>query len=527
MLPAKDNIMTTNSSIKKAIRLRMAETGEPYMVARRALSNSGNSFSRPKKGKVLTVIGCENPTDTAVFSALFAGTVSRLGLESDEKYSVLIVDLDIQNSFISTVLDLEEETLSRIGEVVTDLSLGVDIFTSVDNLFNKKTLAMFKKKYDFIILNAPSDRFNPVLDSACNNSDQIILLSSPTITGLKSLEKTVTFLSSPAEESGLGIPVRKIGLVANKVMETRKINMDKDSFMKAASGASFLGQIEESEKEITTNLNNKILFNLLENPKFKDGYRKIVTACIPEVFTTNQGEKEMNWNEFLLGYDNNGEEVTWNCSRFGNIFIGGLSGSGKTVLESTVLKQVLALDEWDVAYIDLKKVDSVRYTGSIEGSWISTDLDSALTILKNLAKTVDSRLGQINLENVATFEYLKAKESPTLLVIDELYPLLSNKEDSPIKIEIGRLLEFVIINGVRAGVYVMAATQKPEDENISISMRQNFDTRVALNGMSEIMSDWSLGGFKEASTLPYVPEAQGTGYMRTGNNLTLFKTTVL
>lgn len=536
MLPAKDNIMTTNSSIKKAIRLRMAETGEPYMVARRALSNSGNSFSRPKKGKVISVIGLNSPSDTAVFSILLGAAFEKLTAQSGEPFRVLIIEQDHLNYFVPSISKVPAPYLIDPNKKLPRSSVfNFDVVSAADNNIDRSVLAVLKNKYDIIILNTVMETYVRSRDFASTIADQIILLTPPSIMTYKNMVKqTVLRLTSSYLEYGLSVPVSKIGVVVNRVMS--KNDIFDEELTQASLGAQYLGQTVENNETILAHINNDSIQVILDDPGSQSAYYGIVECCLENINTQslNQGEVKMSSNKFVIGYEDNGTEVIWEPSRNGNLFIGGLSGSGKTSLIDTIMEQAFMAPNCEVAYVDVKKVHSSEYEKNIPKSWIAVEVKDAFLLIKDIVKRVEGRLRALEAEGVGNFQDLKVVEPYVILVIDELYPLLNpeilsdyDMVNSYDKKQLVELLTLIMTTSYRTGVYVVAATQKPEDENIARTIWEHFDTRVALNGMSESMSQKILSGFAEASTLPYVPEEQGLGYRLFANTLTRFRTTIM
>ena len=496
--------MTNNSFTKKAIRARMSETGEPYMVARKAFM-SGSQQTSPVK--FFSVVTADGASDVAAFSTRFSKTIINLSYKTGQPYKVLIVDFDINDSSIAMETGLDEidyktseEALKHIrsnGDTHVDvLTAGSPDFNSYDVVkFYTAILETVKPLYDTIILACPLERNHPLFELATEISDKILLVASTTQTSVSKMSKICSKLFiTPSSEGGLQIEQGKVGIIINK----KTINLvGKEETLSASLGAELLWAIpDQSEQAI------------------RNAYEIIAQRCLTTLSTIKGTPKMISSEDFLLGYTTQNTPVSW-YTKAGHMLIGGNSGSWKTVLQQTILNQALHSQAWNVYLFDPKGMASVDYEDLIPSTQIGKDLEGVLNILNHLKKIAENP---------------EKQNDNILLVIDELFPILStanevNSLQTKQKEEIADLLQFLLQNGRAAGICITAATQKPEMPEITKEMSAYFDVRIALAEMSEEKS-LRLIDTTEARKLPTVRENTGEGYYKDANNSTLIRFTV-
>ena len=181
-------------------------------------------------------------------------------------------------------------------------------------------------------------------------------------------------------------------------------------------------------------------------------------------------------------------------NNFGNIFITGGPGGGKSVLINSIMRHILEwLDYFEVFCIDLKggvelshleRYPNVRTTAD--------DLDSALELLRKLRGEVDRRqklLREYEVKKIA--ELNEAREAAgegalkrLIILVDELAELTDipeqggDKQENKQRAETKQLLDSIVRLGRAGGVHLVAALQRPDAKYLGGAMRSNIQARV-------------------------------------------------
>lgn len=197
--------MTSNRRTKKLIRNHMESTGLCYLEARRALESIfGPLPGRQRFGQLIAVT---SPRGGMGKSTVATGLATYLGVSSSESpdpqgsLKVLLLDFDVRDGQIGfftghsepTILQLLSGDLSESeiqGSVIHDDRLSIDLLLApgrprrADQLsldFYRDLLSALRLIYDYIIIDCPSDRFNPFLEEVVYPASDLILLVTDTL----------------------------------------------------------------------------------------------------------------------------------------------------------------------------------------------------------------------------------------------------------------------------------------------------------------------------------------------------------
>lgn len=195
---------------------------------------------------------------------------------------------------------------------------------------------------------------------------------------------------------------------------------------------------------------------------------------------------------FFLGEDASGLFVTALISDLSPIFIGGSTGSGKSLFIHSLICKLLLLsspEEVKLLLIDNKKIEFSSYQGVPH--LIAPVLDTtekAMTGLKFVAKIVDERINHLSKNRFKSIdEYNEAISSKTIkneslkrlpyvvVIIDDITDLLVKYSES---------FEELYLNAISragiAGVYFVLSAQLPSAAVIPKSIVKSADTRIAF-----------------------------------------------
>ena len=188
----------------------------------------------------------------------------------------------------------------------------------------------------------------------------------------------------------------------------------------------------------------------------------------------------------VLGITVAGTEVTVDLSNTPHVLIGGSSGSGKSVLMSLMLYQVLK-KHMNLRLIDFKGgLDYNRppWRGKCE---IVTTIDRAISVLDELVEELERRkelLFDAACQNVAVYNLRTGASLPRIILgCDEVAELtdksgLTNKEEKAKIDHIIGQLSTIARQGRALGIHLILATQRPDANVLPGQIKNNIDYRA-------------------------------------------------
>lgn len=164
-----------------------------------------------------------------------------------------------------------------------------------------------------------------------------------------------------------------------------------------------------------------------------------------------------------------------------HVFVGGTTGSGKSVCVHAMIQSVVAHcpnTRAQIALFDPKQVEFAKYRGHshLWENQIFTDNEAIATGITQLVKEMDTRYQQMAQLNVANIKELPEHERPPyiIVVVDELANLIVKN----------KTVEQDIVNLAQkaraAGIHMILATQSPDSATFTVQLRANIDARIAL-----------------------------------------------
>ena len=188
----------------------------------------------------------------------------------------------------------------------------------------------------------------------------------------------------------------------------------------------------------------------------------------------------------------------------GHTLIGGITGSGKSVLLNRLLGDCIAQTPGDyrLILIDPKKVELHRYAKLPHTAIYADSSTGYVAALDYALSVIDRRYKQMRRTGATHYA-----GTALLVVIDELADLMTTDRKQCLP-KLQRIAQI----GRAASVRLIACTQSPSRRTIPAELTINFQNRVALHCSSPIESRQILGS-DEAETLP----AFGEAYWRTAS----------
>lgn len=181
-----------------------------------------------------------------------------------------------------------------------------------------------------------------------------------------------------------------------------------------------------------------------------------------------------------VGTDTLGSPFVFDLADAPHLFIGGTTGSGKSMCLHAILLSLLSIENPpELLLIDPKAVEFSAYAQNhhVRGGKPIVAADDALKALQDLVAEMGDRqekLQALDARNLAEANARGANLSRLVVVIDELGDLfMTNRE---IETPLIRLAQ----KARSAGIHLVLATQRPEAATFPGLLRSNIPSRIAL-----------------------------------------------
>ncbi|MFA5969163.1 MAG: FtsK/SpoIIIE domain-containing protein [Sphingomonas sp.] len=181
-----------------------------------------------------------------------------------------------------------------------------------------------------------------------------------------------------------------------------------------------------------------------------------------------------------LGTDILGDPLLVDLAEAPHLFIGGTTGSGKSMcLHALLLSMLEGPTPPELVLIDPKAVEFTPYAGHKDVRYGEPIIspDSALTVLEDLADEMavrQERMRSLDARNIDEANERNAEMRRVVVVIDELGDLFLSRRE--IETPLIRLAQ----KARSAGIHLVLATQRPEAATFPGLLRSNIPSRVAL-----------------------------------------------
>jgi len=225
-------------------------------------------------------------------------------------------------------------------------------------------------------------------------------------------------------------------------------------------------------------------------------------VCLRTVLESKAYREKKGALVFVVGQQISGEMVIADLAKLPHLLVAGTTGSGKSVfLHSLIASLIYRYGPEYLRFImvDPKLVEFGHYNGipHMLTTETITDATDALAAMDYLIAEMESRyqlFRQVGATNIIDYN---AKINPKyvqklpylVLVVDELADLMSVSKKS-FEAKLQRLAQ----KARAAGIHLVLATQRPDTQVISGTIKTNFACRVALKVASAVDSGTILGG---------------------------------
>ena len=222
--------------------------------------------------------------------------------------------------------------------------------------------------------------------------------------------------------------------------------------------------------------------------------------------------RRQNGLKALIGADSENAPLYVDIEKAPHMLIAGQTGSGKSVLENSIIASLLmekAPNELQLVLIDPKQVELSQYKGLPHLlTNIINDAQSAAIALNYCVQIMDERYKALE---KAGLQSGKGVYSSVVIVIDELADLMLSSYKKPIETAITRLAQL----GRAANIHLILATQRPTVNVVTGLIKANVPCRVALN-VASVRDSMVIIDHKGAERL----KGNGDGLLKDSNYIT-------
>jgi len=240
-------------------------------------------------------------------------------------------------------------------------------------------------------------------------------------------------------------------------------------------------------------LANELALSVKANSKF------IVNPILNEGIVrlqTTKGKKDVlhlqdiinkrNNEDFIpisLGEFENGNPVIFDLAKNPHTLIAGSTGSGKSVLLHNFIVNIGSLPNTSLFLFDTKRVEFSRYKKPHFKNIVNVaaNLTDSISILEFLINKMNKRYEEMSKLDVSSVQELPNYFSKCVVVIDELADLILTDSDKKFQ----KLLIELAQKSRAAGIYIIAATQRPSADIVTGLIKANFPARISCKVASK------------------------------------------
>jgi len=266
-------------------------------------SASMELLSRPKSpGQMtITVTSSKGGSGKSTASILLGGSIARASAVAGHPLSVCLIDLDTRDGqvasligkFMPTALNIrvqpvwDEERIRR--NLVRADGLEIDCLLApirprtadtVGPDFFRTIVRSLQRMYDVVIMDTSVQYLEPLIaDVAMREADEILFVTTLASTAVQGMARALREITAPIDESGLGVPREKIGIIVNQ--SVANVGMERDQVLAAGLGVPVVGVVPLATKDVLTATNLNRMHALLDHPLIGPAYNELARACLP------------------------------------------------------------------------------------------------------------------------------------------------------------------------------------------------------------------------------------------------------
>ena len=260
-------------------------------------------LARPKVAghRTITVTSSKGGSGKSTCALLLAGAIASASADAGRPLRVCLVDMDTRDGqvasligrFMPTALNIrvqpvwDEETIRR--HLVPDERLGIDTLLApirprtadtVGAEFYRTILRSLQRMYDVVVLDTSVQYLDPLIADVClPEADEILFVTTLASTAVQGMARALREITAPVDESGMGVPRERIGIVVNQ--SVADVGMERDQVLAAGLGVPVVGVIPLATKDVLTATNLTRMSALLDHPLLGPAYNELARVCLP------------------------------------------------------------------------------------------------------------------------------------------------------------------------------------------------------------------------------------------------------
>lgn len=264
---------------------------------------SSDLLGRPKlPGQVtITVTSSKGGSGKSTAAILLASSIAKAARDAGSPLTVCVVDMDTRDGqvasligkYMPTALNIrvqpvwDEQTIRR--HLVREDSLGIDALLApirprtadtVGPDFYRTIIRSLQRMYDVVVMDTSVQYLDPLIADVClPEADEVLFITTLASTAVQGMARALREITTPTEESGLGIAREKIGIIVNQ--SVAGVGMQREQILAAGLGVPVVGVIPLATKDVLTATNLHRMDTLLDHPLVGPAYNELARACLP------------------------------------------------------------------------------------------------------------------------------------------------------------------------------------------------------------------------------------------------------
>lgn len=257
---------------------------------------------RPEGQLTITVTSSKGGSGKSTASIMLAASIARASARAGKPLSVCIVDLDTRDGqvasligrFMPTALNIRVQPVWDEASIRRNLvhaeSLGIDCLLApirprtadtVGPDFYRAIVRSLQRMYDVVVMDTSVQYLEPLIAKvALVEADEILFVTNLASTAVQGMARALREITAPVDESGLGIPREKLGIVVNQ--SAANVGMEQEQVLAAGLGMPVVGVIPLATRDVLTATNLNRMHELLDHPLVGPGYHELAVSCLPQ-----------------------------------------------------------------------------------------------------------------------------------------------------------------------------------------------------------------------------------------------------
>lgn len=267
------------------------------------VASTGGLLDRPPlPGQVtLAVTSSKGGAGKSSVAMLLAGMIAQSSAAAGRPLKVCLVDMDTRDGqvgsmigkFMPTALNIrvqpvwDERTIT--SHLVHDDLLGIDTLLApirprtadmVNADFYRVIIRSLQRTHDVVIMDTSVQYLDPLISEVClPEATAILFVTTMVATAVQGMARALREITTPQEQSGMGIPREKIGIVVNQ--SVANVGMEKDQVLTAGLGVPVVGVIPLATTDVITATNLNRMSALLRHDLLGPAYFQLARTCLP------------------------------------------------------------------------------------------------------------------------------------------------------------------------------------------------------------------------------------------------------